>query len=280
MVNRSNESLSALMDGETDSFELRRTLERLDSEPELSEKWQRYHMIGAVMRNEEVSMPEMDLRSSIMDAIDKEESYHHSSTNHPKQTDSTHSLSGWLKPFASMAVAASVTAVVIFGVQRVNLEDQNLVTATTTAPSYTLPSGPVSQGFMQAQFGNRTLATNSQQEADIIRLPQGLERYVEQHKYMQQQPEGSRWHASWLPEGFDGLRRDIMPHSEVQIYSNGRNAFTVCIEDYGYQTVPEGAVQSGHMVAVGKRMGKHFVTVVGDVPLMIAERIATSVKPR
>jgi negative regulator of sigma E activity len=32
------------------------------------------------------------------------------------------------------------------------------------------------------------------------------------------------------------------------------------------------------MIAVGKRRGDDFVTVVGDVPLMIADRIAASVQ--
>ena len=90
----------------------------------------------------------------------------------------------------------------------------------------------------------------------------------------------ANWQASWLPEGFSGLRRDVMPHAEVQIFSNGRNTFSVCVEKYGDQAVAEGVAQSGNMVAVGKRLGDQFVTVVGDVPLMIAERIASSVVKR
>ena len=31
-----------------------------------------------------------------------------------------------------------------------------------------------------------------------------------------------------------------MAHAEIQMFSNGRHSFTVCVEEFGKQTVPEG----------------------------------------
>ena len=55
MNERTNESLSALMDGETDELELRRLLKQSEQEPQTLETWHRYQMIGALMRGEAVS---------------------------------------------------------------------------------------------------------------------------------------------------------------------------------------------------------------------------------
>jgi negative regulator of sigma E activity len=276
MADQSIESLSALMDGEVEDFELRRTLERMESESELADKWDRYHFARSMMRNEEVSLEKIDISASVMSALSEEEEYHCSESMNGNQKESIKSAPFW-KPLSSMAVAASVTAIVILGVQNNN---QDIAPAVVdNRPTYTLPAVQSSPGFVQARFGNSAELSASGPEPEIIRLSQGVERYIDQHKHMLSGKQSS-WSTTWLPEGFDGQKLDVMAHAEVQIFSNGRNSFTVCIEDLGYQSVPEGVATSGDMVAVGKRMGDHFVTVVGDVPLMIAERIATSVKAK
>ncbi len=275
MTERSTECVSALMDGEVADFELRRTLDRIEDEPELAETWQRYHLIGSVIRKEGVALPSIDISGSVMDALEGESEYElQPEETVDKAQDSKHQF--W-KPLASMAAAASVTAMVILGAQNVNQPQSEQI--ADTRPDYTLPSNPISNDFVRAQFGNRSVMSESGQEPEIIRLSQGLERYIEQHKHMLTGKQ-SGWQTSWLPEGYEGQRREVMAHAEVQVFSNGRNAFSVCIEDYGRQSVPEGVAQSGDMVAVGKRIGDQFVTVVGDVPLMIAERIAASVEPK
>lgn len=277
MADRSSESVSALMDGEVADFELRRTLDRLESEPELADAWQRYHVVRSVMRNEEVAGFELDISDQVMSALSSEATHELKAEDGAmERSDHSKKQSFW-KPMASMAAAASVTAMVILGVQNVNQPEAESL--ADTRPTYVLPSNSVSNDIVRAQFGNRSVMAETGQAPEIIRLPQGVERYVEQHKHMLSSQE-SNWKASWLPEGFSGMRRDVMPHAEVQVFSNGRNSFTVCVEKFGHQTVPEGVATSGNMVAVGKRIGDQFVTVVGDVPLMIAERIAASVEPR
>jgi negative regulator of sigma E activity len=267
------------MDGEVADFELRRTLDRIDSEPELSEAWQRYHLIRSIMKNEDGADLNVDISASIMSSLESEQSFEIDEPDFTEETEtSVIEKNRFWRPIASMAAAASVTAMVILGAQNLSTDPQE-ETLADNRPSYTLPVGTVSNDIVRAQFGNRSVIDNGDSQPDIIRLSQGVERYIDQHKHMLQ-TQKANWQASWLPDGFDDMRLDVMPHAEVQVFSNGRNSFSVCVEDYGRQTVPEGVAKSGDMVAVGKRIGDQFVTVVGDVPMMIAERIASSVERR
>jgi negative regulator of sigma E activity len=277
MTERSTETVSALMDGEVSDFELRRILDRMDEEPELSDAWQRYQLISSVIRNEEIVDPRIDISNSVMAAVAEEPDYYSEEAEVSEGSGTDRRTYFW-KPLTSMAVAASVTAMVIFGAQSFN-PSSPVNQVADNRPGFTLPANTPVNDFVRAQFGNRQVFTVDENQPDIIRLPQGLERYIDQHKHMLQGKQSS-WQTAWLPEGYKGLREDIMPHAEVQVFSNGRNTFTVCIEEYGRQSVPEGMAEHEGMVAVGKRMGDQFVTVVGDVPLMIAERIAASVKPK
>ena len=47
-----NSHLSALMDGEVDEFELRRTLDRVGQDSALRDKWRRYHLAASALRKE------------------------------------------------------------------------------------------------------------------------------------------------------------------------------------------------------------------------------------
>lgn len=278
MAERSIESVSALMDGEVADFELRRVLERMDQEPELQDTWQRYHTLRSVMQKEELADPSLDISGAVFAAIESEPTYSASTDDSAAKQPVAKEKSSFWKPLTSMAVAASVTAVVILGAQNtIEPQSQQLV---DNRPGYTLPSTTaISNDFVRAQFGNRSLMTEPWQEPEIIRASEGLDRYIKQHKHMLSgQP--SEWKAAWLPEGYEGLKRDVMAHAEVHAFSNGSSSFTVSIERFGMQAVPEGVAETKGMVAVGKRVGDQFVTVVGDVPLMIAERVASSVVRR
>ena len=52
MSEQLKESLSAVMDGEADEFEIRRVLDEATSDAELRGVWERYHLIGSVLRGE------------------------------------------------------------------------------------------------------------------------------------------------------------------------------------------------------------------------------------
>jgi len=60
MSEKLKESLSAVIDGEADEFELRRVLDEIGKDAKLALSWERYHLIGSAMRRERV------VNSSIM----------------------------------------------------------------------------------------------------------------------------------------------------------------------------------------------------------------------
>lgn len=98
-----DETLSALMDDETAELETRRALKAVSEDPERRATWRRYQLASAAMRRD--LPPQMvDLSDRIATAIDGE------ATPRP-------SVSRWLKPLGRVAVAASVAAVAVFGVQ-------------------------------------------------------------------------------------------------------------------------------------------------------------------
>ncbi|WP_320820793.1 sigma-E factor negative regulatory protein [Thalassolituus sp.] len=127
MNDKMNESLSALVDGETDELEVRRVMNQIDQTSEMLQTWRRYQLIGSVLRNEPAST--IDLSRGIMQALDGEPM---DDVVTPVSTASNLEVSAsaldvkssrwsWL---ASGAVAASVTLAVLVGV-RATSELQN-----------------------------------------------------------------------------------------------------------------------------------------------------------
>lgn len=168
MNDRMNESLSALVDGETDELEVRRLLNELDKDEELRATWQRYQTIGALMRGEAAST--VDLSRGIMQAIDGEPM-----DEVAQPATAAHAAAGgrmrWL---ASGAVAASVTLAVLLGVRGMQGDDQSLMVAdgSDVAP---VVQAPVSVTRLAAADGQ---PLNEQQLEEAQRK---LQEYVLQH---------------------------------------------------------------------------------------------------
>ncbi len=280
MSSESHESLSAAMDGEISSFELRRLIERTHHEEAIPQKWSRYHLAQQAMHSSETVKSQA--LSSDLSLIDR---VHEALENEPallkhaevSQSSDSDDQNIWWKPLASMAIAASVTAMVILGGQQFS-QDEGVDPSLRQA--YTIPGVQTSNDFVRAQYGNFTTprsAVNSGTQPDVIRLSQGLDRYIDQHRHLLSSTPPS-WKTDWLPEGFVPVRHEVMPHAEVMVYSDGRHSVSVSVEPLGRQSVSAGVTQSDNVVAVGMAKSESFVTVVGDVPLMIADRIAASVK--
>ena len=110
------ESLSALVDGEASEFEGRRLLGMV-SDPELSEKWQRYHLTGALMRKELSSPSLSDLSGRISAAIHAEADHENTGPAVAKGEPAKPVKSQWRDWMAKSAIAASVAFAVVAGVQ-------------------------------------------------------------------------------------------------------------------------------------------------------------------
>ncbi|MCJ2373037.1 MucB/RseB C-terminal domain-containing protein [Pseudomonas sp. RGM 3321] len=96
------------------------------------------------------------------------------------------------------------------------------------------------------------------------------------------------WHSDWLPPGFEvssgGVRKDSSTQSSVThlMYGDGLARFSVFIEAVKSGSSSDIRTQLGPTVAVSRRLttpqGDMMVTVVGEIPMGTAERIALSMR--
>lgn len=97
------------------------------------------------------------------------------------------------------------------------------------------------------------------------------------------------WETGWLPDGFVLKNRSVRasPVSEYSVdallFSDGIASFSVFVEQDDTRVLSQASEKIGALSAVSKiyREGDQYfhVTVVGDVPIGTAERVAVSVRP-
>ncbi|MBL0578483.1 transcriptional regulator [Aeromonas caviae] len=151
------EQLSALMDGDLSEIEV---LNELGTDPALQDTWSRYHLIGDAMRGDLPVNLQLDLSDSIMLALEDEPAILALKPAQPAapQVQPAGKVIPFVRRFGQQvgqyAIAASVAAAVIFGVQQYQGKD-----GVPTSPVLnTIPVGgsaaPVSVHY--PQDGSRT----------------------------------------------------------------------------------------------------------------------------
>ncbi|MFM5869381.1 sigma-E factor negative regulatory protein [Aeromonas caviae] len=151
------EQLSALMDGDLSKIEV---LNELGTDPALQDTWSRYHLIGDAMRGDLPVNLQLDLSDSIMLALEDEPAILAPKPAQPAapQVQPAGKVIPFVRRFGQQvgqyAIAASVAAAVIFGVQQYQGKD-----GVPTSPVLnTIPVGgsaaPVSVHY--PQDGSRT----------------------------------------------------------------------------------------------------------------------------
>ncbi|MEA1604477.1 MucB/RseB C-terminal domain-containing protein [Pseudomonas spirodelae] len=96
------------------------------------------------------------------------------------------------------------------------------------------------------------------------------------------------WHSDWLPPGFSlsSVTQRRSPASDelvaCQVYDDGLARFSVFMEPLRGTAVEDMRTQLGPTAAVSRRLktddGDVMVTVVGEIPLGTAERVALSMR--
>jgi sigma-E factor negative regulatory protein RseA len=141
---RDRESLSAVMDGEAQELEVRRTLDAVAGDPSLREQWQRHHRVRDALHGQFASDTEIDVSRGVLEALETGEPMSHN-------------------PLWSMAVAASVTLAVVMGGQKILLPS----TAGFPVPVVSELGGAVVPVLgaqpVQASLGSKPLPGPSQQ---------------------------------------------------------------------------------------------------------------------
>lgn len=201
MTDKAREEMSALMDGEATELELHRVLKCCETDDELRASWRRYHVMRSVIRGEardKTVLPgvlpsaSLDIAAAVSKAIADEPSY--SEPTEVKQKDRPW-VDKVLRPFGSVAVAASVSAMVIFGWQSTGgFESQQIpsgvpiaasssysaptYSASNSSPSSAIPTN-IAPAYLPARASGYILADDSGQSVsragtipsqDVIRL--------------------------------------------------------------------------------------------------------------
>jgi sigma-E factor negative regulatory protein RseA len=121
MSEKLRESLSASIDDEADEFELRRVLDEMEKDEHLRDTWERYHLIGALMRGEG-GRRDADLRDSVWAALESERNLE--DPDAPIELAASEDgvrVGGsqnrpWVGRITGLAVAATVAFAVVFGI--------------------------------------------------------------------------------------------------------------------------------------------------------------------
>ena len=99
-----------------------------------------------------------------------------------------------------------------------------------------------------------------------------------------QHASSASWHVGWVPSAFTLVSDERVSgldsgHDQPLMYSDGLTAFSVFVEDnanLGQHSRRRGATMA-HTLAKEDKKGPFSVTVVGEIPLVAAEKIADSV---
>lgn len=125
------ESLSALMDDEADTLEMRRLVKVLPDTPELADHWRRYHAIRASLRQEMHATPSVDLLPGIKARLQNE-----SLGKRPLAS----TVSGPILRFIGQgAIAASVAAAVLLAYPLLQTETSGVDNTVASSQNSELP---------------------------------------------------------------------------------------------------------------------------------------------
>lgn len=159
MSEKKFETASLLIDEQELSNE---QLDQLINDEQLTDTWDRYHLIGDVMRNEVSDTITLDLSKDIAAAIDAEPTVLAPKTATPILHRAKAKVVQFAKPLGQMAIAASAAGLMIMGVQT-NVADNEAITPAQQVVQ-TIPLGGIAD---PVSFNYSTQERTSQKQAYI-----------------------------------------------------------------------------------------------------------------
>lgn len=97
--------------------------------------------------------------------------------------------------------------------------------------------------------------------------------------------EPSVWQLAWVPEGFAfSGQRQVRDDMQMLMYTDGLSTFSVFLDPVASELAIEARAQRGatNFYLGGVKLGSQLyqLTVVGEIPAAVAERVGQSLKPR
>ncbi|WP_051087824.1 MucB/RseB C-terminal domain-containing protein [Endozoicomonas elysicola] len=140
------------------------------------------------------------------------------------------------------------------------------------------------------QFTSLNVGSLSDETKDLlIRKPSVVDETITVKSQPDKPSDPLEWETGWLPDGFLLENRSVRPSPVSQhnvdalVFSDGIASFSVFVEQDDTRVLSQASEKIGALSAVSKiyREGNQYfhVTVVGDIPLGAAERVAVSVRP-
>ncbi|CAI8165198.1 MAG: Anti-sigma-E factor RseA [Pseudidiomarina mangrovi] len=173
------ESTSALLDNDVaDAQQLQQQLDVLLTDPQAQQSWQRYALIGHIMRGDAQSSHRIDISLAIQAQLANEAA--------PTQSNVVRGQFGqtlakaserWWKPLGGIAIAASVALVAVLSVQQPLAPDAGVAEASSSPAFVTNPFGdrnPVSF--------NTVVMDNNPSEAEVAQQRALLQSYMLDHQ--------------------------------------------------------------------------------------------------
>lgn len=172
------ENTSALLDNDVaDAQQLQQQLDVLLTDPQAQQSWQRYALIGHIMRGDAQANQRVDISVAIQAQLADEAVPTPSNVVHRQFGRSNSANDRWWKPIGGVAIAASVALVAVLSVQQPISPDGNSAEASTSPVFVTNPLGdrnPVSF--------NTVVMDNNPSEAEVAQQRALLQSYMLDHQ--------------------------------------------------------------------------------------------------
>jgi sigma-E factor negative regulatory protein RseA len=174
------ESLSALLDGEANELELERVLSRIADDHELRRTWVRYNTVRATVSGHQLAHMTLDISTQVRHAIadQRNASAEHTGVSLRQR---------FLRPVASLAIAASVAATVVIGGQQLaqiggaQPYDQGRAVAASASPVGLVNS--IGATSVQASYGMQSMPVLQPASRTAYQelARQRMQKYMQEH---------------------------------------------------------------------------------------------------
>lgn len=213
MTENQYEYISALMDAELEQQPVNaENLDALVRNDDMRTRWQHFHLIGAMLRNEAKATMPVDISAAVAEQVAAE----------PVIIAPKHGLlrkaqlKSWLKPAANIAIAASVALVTVLGVtQYQRIDDGSMAPTEQNSRGFqpalqTVPLGvvgnPLSYNASQPQPSAAQESLSVQQQA---RLQSQVQAFMVDHQLQLQ------WHTPVVnTEQVESAEKELKPENE------------------------------------------------------------------